>query len=89
MTALRRELREEIRLVLGEDDARYLFRYSAMAANEPSYTVKAEIFYVRMRHDPTTRSEIEEAVWVDHVSAIALPLAPSARDHTLHLYCAL
>ncbi|SEN76472.1 ADP-ribose pyrophosphatase YjhB, NUDIX family [Sphingomonas gellani] len=88
--ALRRELREEIGLVLAaDDDARHLGRYSAPAANEPGHTVEAEIFHVRMRHAPATRSEIEEAVWVDHVAATALPLAPLTRDHILPLSRAL
>lgn len=85
ISALRRELNEEIGLVLADDDARHLGCYSAPAANEPGYTVEAEIFHVRMRHDPATRSEIEEAVWVDHVAATAMPLAPLTRDHILPL----
>lgn len=82
---LRRELSEEIGLMLADGDAHYLGRYSAPAANEPGHIVEAEVFHVRMQHDPTTRSEIEEAVWVDHVTATALPLAPLTRDHILPL----
>ena len=90
VSALRRELSEEIGLVLAaEDDARHLGRYSAPAANEPGHTVEAEIFHVRMRHDLATRSEIEEAVWIDHVAAMALPLAPLTRNHILPLSRAL
>ncbi len=90
ISALRRELSEEIGLVLiAEDDVRYLGRYSAPAANEPGHIVEAEIFHLQMRHDPTMRSEIEETVWVDHISATALPLAPLTRDHILPLYRAL
>jgi 8-oxo-dGTP pyrophosphatase MutT (NUDIX family) len=84
--ALRRELSEEIGLTLADDDALHLRRYSAPAANEPGHTVEAEIFHVRMRHDPAIRLEIEEAVWVDHVAATALPLAPLTRDHILPLF---
>ena len=89
MTALRRELGEEIGLALAEDDARHLGRYCAPAANEPGYTVEAEIFHVEIRHNPAARSEIEEAIWVDYVTAAALPLAPLTRDHILPLYRAL
>lgn len=85
VSALRRELGEEIGLVLAESDARHLGCYSAPAANEPGHTVEAEIFHVRMRHDPSTQSEIEEAVWVDEIAAAALPLAPLTRDHILPL----
>lgn len=89
VSALRRELGEEIGLVLAAEDARHLGCYSAPAANEPGHTVEAEIFHVRTRHNPATRSEIEEAVWVDHVAAMALPLAPLTRDHILPLFRAL
>ena len=89
LTALRRELGEEIGLVLTDSDARHLGRYSAPAANEPGHTVEAEIFHVRTRHDPTLQSEIEEAVWVEHAAAMALPLAPLTRDHMLPLSRAL
>lgn len=86
VSALRRELDEEIGLTLADGDARHLGRYSAPAANEPGHTVEAEIFHVRMRHDPAMRSEIEEAVWVDYVEAKAMPLAPLTRDHILPLF---
>jgi len=59
--------------------------YSAPAANEPNHIVEAEIFHVRMRHTPATRSEIEEAVWVDYVTAVGMPLAPLTRDYILPL----
>jgi 8-oxo-dGTP pyrophosphatase MutT (NUDIX family) len=85
VAALRRELDEEIGLLLAEDDAHHLGRYAAPAANEPGQTVEAEIFHVRAQHDPVVRSEIEEAIWVDRVTAMALPLAPLTRDHILHL----
>jgi len=86
VSALRRELDEEIGLVLADDDARHLGCFSAPAANEPGFIVEAEIFHVRMRHDPTMRSEIEEAVWVDHAIAATMPLAPLTREHILPLY---
>ena len=86
VSALRRELDEEIGLTLTDDDVRYLGCYSAPAANEPGHTVEADIFHVRMRHVPDMRSEIEEAVWVDHATAAALPLAPLTRDYILPLF---
>jgi 8-oxo-dGTP pyrophosphatase MutT (NUDIX family) len=85
LCALRRELREEIGLSLADEDARHLGRFSASAANEPDHIVEAEIFHVRVQHVPETRSEIEEAVWVDLIQAAAMPLAPLTRDHILPL----
>ena len=85
LTALRRELSEEIGFVLAEGDARHIGCYSAPAANEPDHTVKAEVFHVRAQHEPITRLEIEEALWVDPVTAAAMPLAPLTRDYILPL----
>lgn len=89
LSALRRELGEEIRLVLAENDARHLGCYSAPAANEPGYTVEAEIFHVRMRHDPATQSEIEETVWVDYVRGGGVaPGTFNPRPHSAAVSCA-
>ena len=85
LCALRRELSEEIGLTLTDEAARHLGRFCAPAANEPDHIVEAEVFHVRVRHVPETRSEIEEAVWVDRVEAAAMPLAPLTRDHILPL----
>jgi 8-oxo-dGTP diphosphatase len=85
LAALGRELEEEIGLTLADCDARHLGSYSAPAANEPGDIVQAELFHVRVQHDPSPRSEIAEAVWVDHAVAIAMPLAPLTRDYVLPL----
>ncbi|AUW58198.1 DNA mismatch repair protein MutT [Sphingobium sp. SCG-1] len=85
LSALRRELSEEIGLVVADADLGYLGRYSAPAANEPGHNVEAEVFHVRMQHEPITRSEIEEAVWVDYLTAMTMRLAPLTRDCILPL----
>jgi 8-oxo-dGTP diphosphatase len=85
LSALRRELSEEIGLSLTEGEFRYLGRFLAPAANEPDHLVEAEVFHVRVPHVPEARSEIEEAVWVDRLAAAAMPLAPLTRDHILPL----
>jgi 8-oxo-dGTP diphosphatase len=89
LSALRRELREEIDLDLADGDARPLGRFWAPAANEPGHVVDADVFHIRARHIPDIRSEIEEAIWVDAAEAMALPLAPLTRDHILPLFSAL
>lgn len=89
LSALRRELHEEIGLDLVDGDARPLGRFSAPAANEPGHVVDADVFHIRARHIPDIRSEIEEAIWVDAAEAMALPLAPLTRDHILPLFRAL
>src|SRR4051812_7850723 len=52
VSALRRELQEEIGLSIEEGDARYLGRFTAPAANEPDYIVEADIFHVRSADAP-------------------------------------
>jgi len=85
LSALRRELAEEIGLAITDDGARNLGTFSAPAANEPNHIVEAEVFHIRVSHDPMTQSEIEEALWVSHSEAEAMPLAPLTRDHILPL----
>lgn len=53
--ALRRELIEEIGLSLDDQEVRYLGRFSASAANELDFIVKAEIFHIRVQHVPSKR----------------------------------
>jgi 8-oxo-dGTP pyrophosphatase MutT (NUDIX family) len=85
ITALARELREEIGLALNLEGARYLGRFSAPAANEADHLVEAEIFHIRLSHNPAPAAEIAEAVWVDQAQAKAMPLAPLTREHILPL----
>lgn len=85
VSALLRELIEEIGLSLTAGELRHLGRFSSMAANEKDHVVEAEIFHARTSHVPTTSAEIEEAVWVDIATAAAMPLAPLTRDHVLPL----
>lgn len=87
--ALTRELREEIGLDLPETGARHLGRFSSPAANEPGHLVEAELFHLRIAHEPQPRAEIAEALWATPFEAAALPLAPLTRDHILPLLPAL
>lgn len=85
ITALRRELSEEIGLPLSRGDPRYLGRFSAPAAHEAGHIVEAEIFHIRTNHRPTAGLEIEQAVWVTPEEAVTMDLAPLTRDHMLPL----
>jgi 8-oxo-dGTP diphosphatase len=89
LSALRRELSEEIGLAFADDRARHLGTFSAPAANEPNHIVEAEVFHIRVTHDPIIRSEIEEAIWVSRTEAESMLLAPLTRDHILPLSLAL
>jgi 8-oxo-dGTP diphosphatase len=85
VTALRRELREEIGLASFDIGVDYLGQYAAAAANERDCVVCAEVFHVRVAFKPETKMEIEEAVWVSLAEAETMPLAPLTRGHILTL----
>lgn len=89
LDALCRELREEIGLSIDHVTAPHLGCFTAPAANEPGRSVQAELFHVRIAHDPAPSLEIEEAVWADQATAETMPLAPLTRDHVLSLFSAL
>lgn len=86
ITALLRELHEELGLVVHPSHPVYLGRFLAPAANEPGWTVEAELFRVHIPGGVTPAAEIEEIAWVDPSASIDLDLAPLTRDHVLPLY---
>lgn len=86
VTALARELFEELGLRIDEAQACYLGNFSAPAANEPGFEVVCELFRVETSAEVVPAAEIEEAVWVDGMSAGELELAPLTRDLILPLY---
>lgn len=85
LSALRRELNEEIGFSLKVGEVRHLGLFSAPAANEPDCLVEADIFHVRMGQPPAIAAEIEEALWVHPAEAEDMPLAPLTREHVLPL----
>ncbi|WP_411380983.1 NUDIX hydrolase [Pseudomonas sp. MPB26] len=84
--ALARELHEELNLRIAPSDARYLGQFSAPAANEPGFTVQAELFLVRIEGPVTPAAEIEEVRWIDPTGDGGLLLAPLTRDLILPFY---
>ena len=86
LTALLRELREELALHLAPKDLSYVGAFSAPAANESGYVVHAEVFRVDIESAVTPAAEIEEIVWIDPASPTGLNLAPLTRDFILPHY---
>ena len=84
--ALARELHEELGLIIEPTDAVYLGHFSAPAANEPGYTVEAELFQVTIDEPVTPAAEIEEVRWIDPATDGDLILAPLTRDLILPFY---
>ncbi|MFI5445739.1 NUDIX domain-containing protein [Polaromonas sp. UC242_47] len=92
VAALVRELYEELGLVITASRPVYLGCFAAPAANEPGWTVEAEMFRLHLTNAdeaviPT--AEIEEIAWVDPLSQITLPLAPLTQAHVLPLSASL
>ena len=84
--ALARELHEELNLRIDPGQASYLGHFSAPAANEPGFTVQAELFQVHIDGAVSPAAEIEEVCWIDPASDGGLHLAPLTRDHILPFY---
>ena len=83
--ALEREIFEELGCGLEPASCRPLGRFSAPAANEPGWTVEAELFSARLSGEIRLEAEIEEAVWIDPDVEPSVSLAPLTRRHALPL----
>ncbi|MGE8066057.1 NUDIX hydrolase [Pseudomonas sp. NPDC089569] len=86
VSALARELDEELGLVIDPEHATFLGQFSAPAANEPGFVVKAEIFLLSIDADVTPAAEIEEVLWIDPATDGGVILAPLTRDLILPFY---
>lgn len=85
VVALEREVVEELGCALEHASCRALGHFSAPAANEPGWTVEAELFSARLLGEIRLDAEIEEAIWVDPDAEPAVELAPLTRRHALPL----
>jgi len=86
VAALSRELEEELGLIVDPAQARYLGSFAALAANEPGFEVRCELFEVRIEVDVQPAAEIEEVLWISADSHPQLNLAPLTRDSILPIY---
>lgn len=85
-TALLRELREELRLEEERGSLAHLGTFAAPAANEPGFTVEAEMFRLISDTLPQPAAEIAEIAWLPPDAAVTVTLAPLTRDHVLPLW---
>ncbi|MCF3946404.1 NUDIX hydrolase [Acidiphilium iwatense] len=86
LTALIRELREELGVTVNTSSPVYIGRFSAPAANEADSIVEAELFRVGLAGAVTPAAEIAEIAWLGPATPTGLILAPLARDHVLPLH---
>lgn len=88
LTALARELDEEISCRMDAATAVSLGQFRAPAANEGGRDVIADVYAVSVEGKPRAAAEIAEVRWIDPHAASDVELAPLTRDHILPLVAA-
>ena len=85
VTALARELREELGCRADPDSAHFLGMFECVAANEPGFRLHASVYAIEVDGAIEAQAEIDEVLWVDPRALPDLPLAPLTRDHIMPL----
>jgi 8-oxo-dGTP diphosphatase len=85
VTALVREIGEELGCRVVPHSALWLGEFDAPAANEPGWKVRAAVYSVDVVGGVVPKAEIDEVAWVDPAGSPGLQLAPLTRDHVLPL----
>ena len=85
ISALSREISEELGCRLDLTSVRPLGAFDAVAANEPGFRVKANLYHADVTGAVTPSQEIDEAIWIDPAAPGDIHLAPLTRDHVLPL----
>ena len=85
VTALAREIDEELGCRVVPGSVSRLGIFECQAANETDRRVHAAVYAVDVVGAVAPRAEIEEAVWIDPSAPPDIPLAPLTRDHVLPL----
>ncbi|MFP6861216.1 NUDIX hydrolase, partial [Pseudomonas sp.] len=85
LTALTRELQEELNLSLPAHALQPLGQFRAAAANEPDTWIDASVFQARLPHPVSAAAELEELRWLAPADVPPATLAPLLREHVLPL----
>ena len=85
ITALCREISEELGCLVVPASVRPLGMFDAVAANEPGFRVEANLYHVDVMGAISPGQEIDEAIWIDPALPPDIHLAPLTRDHVLPL----
>ncbi|UJP08801.1 NUDIX domain-containing protein [Microbacterium sp. KUDC0406] len=79
-----RELREELGLVVFQDQLRPLGTFVSDAANEPGHRVVATVFAMTAEpEEVVVQAELAELRWIAESEQGSLPLAPLSEEHLL------
>ncbi len=85
VTALARELDEELGCRVKRDTVAPLGIFQCQAANETDRQVHAAVYTVAVEGRIAARAEIDEILWIDPSAPPDVHLAPLTRDHVLPL----
>jgi 8-oxo-dGTP diphosphatase len=85
VTALARELDEELGCRVIPNSIAPLGTFACVAANEIDRQVHAAVYAVDVTGEIAARAEIDEIVWIDPSAPPDIHLAPLTRDHVLPL----
>jgi 8-oxo-dGTP diphosphatase len=85
VTALARELDEELGCRVVPHSVSSLGTFQCQAANETDRQVHAAVYSVDVEGSVAARAEIDEIVWIDPREPPDIHLAPLTRDHVLPL----
>lgn len=85
ISALTRELQEELNLSLPADALQPLGQFHAAAANEPDTWIDASVFQARLPHPVSAAAELGELRWLAPGEVPPATLAPLLREHVLPL----
>ncbi|HEX8308196.1 MAG TPA: NUDIX domain-containing protein [Allosphingosinicella sp.] len=83
LSALDRELTEELGCGLDRQSCQSLGTYRAPAVNEPGWTVEAELYAVSLLGEARPSGEIEETIWIDPETHSGVELAALTTAHVL------
>jgi 8-oxo-dGTP diphosphatase len=85
ITALSREISEELGCALVPASIRPLGEFDAIAANEPGFRVQASLYGIDVAGEIRPSQEIDETIWIDPIAPPDILLAPLTREHVLPL----
>ena len=83
LTALQRDLHEELELRLDTGALQPLGQFQAPAANEADTWLQADIFRAALPHAVQAAAELEELRWLDTTLPLPDDLAPLLREQVL------
>ncbi len=83
LSALARELDEELGVQLDHASAVWLGEFEADAVNEPGLRVRAHAYRCTVHGMPAPQAEIEALAWVDPAGPYPVTVAPLSAEHIL------